>query len=53
MTGKELAALVLDWENVDDEVAKEGWGGNRDERWDNARTAMIAAAVELVDQENA
>lgn len=51
MTAEELARRVLEWENVDDEVAKEGWGGNRDERWDNARVAMISAAVEIIDKE--
>jgi len=45
---KDLANLVLQWEKVDDEVAKEGWGGNRDERWDALRTGMIAAANEVL-----
>ena len=48
----ELARLVLEWEKVDDEVAKLGWGGDRDERWDNAKGAMVSAAVEILDKEN-
>lgn len=52
MNAKELAELVLEWEKVDDEVAKYGCGGDRDERWDNAKGAMISAAVEILDKEN-
>ena len=52
MKTEELARLVLEWEKVDDEVAKLGWGGDRDERWDNARGAMISAAVDILYKEN-
>ena len=52
MNANELAELVLEWEKVDDEVAKHGWGGDRDERWDNAKGAMISAAVEILDKDN-
>lgn len=45
---KELANLVLSWEKVDDEVAKEGWGGDRDERWDNLKSAMVSAAHDVL-----
>lgn len=49
---KDFAGLVLEWKKVDDEVAEHGWGGNRDERWDDARSAMISAAAEILGKES-
>ena len=52
MTAEEIARLILEWEKVDDEVAELGWGGDRDERWDNAKGAMVSAAVGILGKEN-
>lgn len=50
MKEKDLAEIVVEWEHWDDEVAKKGWdGGERDERWDNAKTAMVSLAHEIID----
>lgn len=49
MTVLELAQLVMDWSEVDDKVAEKGWdGGELEAEWDNAKTAMVSAAYEIV-----
>lgn len=43
----ELARCVLEWENVDDQVAEKGWVGSLDESWDRCRAKMVSLAAEI------
>lgn len=50
-TLEELARLVSEWAMCDDEIAMHGWdGGPREQAWENARIAMVDAALSVIDE---
>ena len=50
-TLEELARLVCEWAKCDDEIAMHGWdGGPNEQAWENARIAMVGAALSVIDE---